>query len=480
MDKIKALAIDGPAGAGKSTIARAVSQKLGWIYVDTGALFRAAALSLLEQGISPEDSAAVSAAAPKLRLDLSIADGVQHVFVDGRDVSGEIRREEIGKAASAFAREDAVRQRVLVIEREIAAREPVVMDGRDIGTVVLPNALAKVFLTASVEVRAKRRTAELREKGTEANFEEVKRDIAARDEQDKNRAVAPLRQAEDALLLDSSALTIAEVEQRILALVREQEAVYSYGAIIHNEEVVRDLTEKGVVVFEDEDAAAKVRALPEEAGTIILRSHGVGPEVYRLCEEKKLRIVDTACPFVNKIHRIVQTENRKGRRVLIVGDPKHPEVEGIRAWGRADTAVIRDEEEFLALQIQKDMPLSVVAQTTFRLPKFKMLVDKIRELGYDIACFNTICNATQERQAEAKKIASEVDAMIVIGGKNSSNTRKLVEICSAVCPHTFYVRTASELDPELLAPFQRIGITAGASTPKHIIEEVQAIVRAEF
>lgn len=153
MEKIKALAIDGPAGAGKSTIARAVSQKLGWIYVDTGALFRAAALSLLEQGISPEDSAAIREAAPALRLDLSIADGVQHVFVDGRDVSGEIRREEIGKAASAFAREEAVRQRVLVIEREIAAREPVVMDGRDIGTVVLPNALAKVFLTASVEVR---------------------------------------------------------------------------------------------------------------------------------------------------------------------------------------------------------------------------------------------------------------------------------------------------------------------------------------
>ena len=224
MEKIKALAIDGPAGAGKSTIARAVSHKLGWIYVDTGALFRAAALSLLEQGISPEDSAAVRKAAPNLRLDLCIADGVQHVFVDGRDVSAEIRREEIGKAASAYAREDAVRQRVLVIEREIAAREPVVMDGRDIGTVVLPNALAKVFLTASVEVRAKRRTAELLEKGIEANFEEVKRDIAARDEQDKNRAVAPLRQAEDALLLDSSELGIAEVQQRILALVREKEA----------------------------------------------------------------------------------------------------------------------------------------------------------------------------------------------------------------------------------------------------------------
>ena len=291
------------------------------------------------------------------------------------------------------------------------------------------------------------------------------------------------RRKREVILAESAGFCFG-VQKAVETVYREAEeskdTVYSYGAIIHNEEVVRDLTEKGVVVFEDEDAAAKVHALPEEAGTIILRSHGVGPEVYRLCEEQKLGIVDTASAFVNKIHKIVEAENRKGRRVLIVGDPKHPEVEGIRAWGRADTAVIRDEEEFLALQIQKDMPLSVVAQTTFRLPKFKMLVDKIRELGYDIACFNTICNATQERQAEAKKIASEVDAMIVIGGKNSSNTRKLVEICSAVCPHTFYVRTASELDPELLAPFQRIGITAGASTPKHIIEEVQAIVRAEF
>ena len=121
-----------------------------------------------------------------------------------------------------------------------------------------------------------------------------------------------------------------------------------------------------------------------------------------------------------------------------------------------------------------------MAQTTFNHKKFQEIIDKISLLGYDVRCFNTICNATQERQAEAKKIASDVDAMIVIGGKNSYNTSKLVEICSAVCPHTFYVRTASELDPELLAPFQRIGITAGASTPKHIIEEVQAIVRAEF
>ena len=286
------------------------------------------------------------------------------------------------------------------------------------------------------------------------------------------------------VILASSAGFCFGVKKAVETVYREAEeskdTVYSYGAIIHNEEVVRDLTEKGVVVFEDADAAAKVGALPEQAGTIILRSHGVGPEVYRLCEEKKLRIVDTACPFVNKIHKIVEAENRKGRRVLIVGDPKHPEVQGIRAWGRGDTEVIQSEEELLALDIPKDTALSIVSQTTFQLAKFKMLVDKIRELGYDIACFNTICNATQERQAEAKKIASEVDAMIVIGGENSSNTRKLVEICSAVCPNTFYVRTARELDPELLAPFQRIGITAGASTPKHIIEEVQAIVRAEF
>ncbi|MGP1348936.1 MAG: 4-hydroxy-3-methylbut-2-enyl diphosphate reductase [Stomatobaculum sp.] len=269
------------------------------------------------------------------------------------------------------------------------------------------------------------------------------------------------------------------VRKAVETVYREAEQaeapVYTYGPIIHNEEVVRDLKAKGVRVLRDREALERL-----SGGTVIIRSHGVGKEIYDICAANQLRVVDATCPFVAKIHRIVEEENRKGRRVVIVGDPAHPEVLGIRGWGRADTAVIESAEDFLKLGLTPEQPVSVVAQTTYNPAKLKKMIDKIGNLGYDIACFNTICNATQERQAEAGKIASEVDAMIVIGGRSSSNTKKLAEICGAACENTFFVQTADDLDPKILASFERIGITAGASTPKHIIEEVQIIVRAEF
>lgn len=254
-----------------------------------------------------------------------------------------------------------------------------------------------------------------------------------------------------------------------------REFVCTYGPIIHNEEVVKDLERRGIRVLHGKEELEQV-----QGGTVIIRSHGVGKEIYELCEAKQLRIVDATCPFVSKIHRIVQEENGKGRRVLIVGNPNHPEVEGIRGWGRADTEVLDSEEMVETLHLEEDVPLSIVAQTTYNLVKFEKIVDKISNLGYDIACFNTICNATKERQTEAAKIAASVDGMIVIGGQSSSNTRKLVEICRGVCEHTYFVQTAEDISSEVLKPFRRIGITAGASTPKHIIEEVQTIVRAEF
>ncbi|KAB0576553.1 4-hydroxy-3-methylbut-2-enyl diphosphate reductase [Fusobacterium naviforme] len=269
------------------------------------------------------------------------------------------------------------------------------------------------------------------------------------------------------------------VRKAVETVYREAEEargeVYTYGPIIHNEEVVKDLERKGVRVLDGPEALRALRG-----GTVIIRSHGIGREIYEICEKKQLRVVDATCPFVAKIHRIVQEENAKGRQVIIVGDPAHPEVMGIRGWGRKDTEVIESAEDFEALGLEKGKSISIVAQTTYNLTKFKKILDKITDLGYDIACFNTICNATQERQTEAGRIASEVDAMIVIGGQSSSNTRKLAEICSAACENTFFVQTADDLDPKVLASFERIGITAGASTPKHIIEEVQTIVRSEF
>lgn len=207
----KNIAIDGPAGAGKSTIAKQLAKDLGYIYVDTGAMYRAMGLYFTSKQIDPQDGDKISEAAKDAVVSLSYVDGMQHVLLNGKDVTGEIRTEEAGKMASATSGYPTVREHLTNLQKELAARENVVMDGRDIGTCVLPNADLKVYLTASSEVRGKRRYKELVEKGVEADLDVIIEDIEKRDAADMNREVSPLRQAEDALLLDSSELTINQV-----------------------------------------------------------------------------------------------------------------------------------------------------------------------------------------------------------------------------------------------------------------------------
>lgn len=251
--------------------------------------------------------------------------------------------------------------------------------------------------------------------------------------------------------------------------------IYTLGPIIHNEGVVRDLEKKGVKVL---NSANEISALTE--GTVIIRSHGVGKRIYDMLKAQGVQIVDATCPFVKKIHRIVQEQNLQGRRVIIIGDETHPEVEGIKGWGDVRTMVVKNEEQMEKLPSFTGEKLCIVSQTTFNYNKFKDLVEKFEKKGYDILVLNTICNATQERQVEAERIASQVDAMIVIGGKNSSNTRKLYEICQKECKDTYYIQTLDDLNPESVNSVRSVGITAGASTPKKIIEEVHTNVRIKF
>lgn len=250
--------------------------------------------------------------------------------------------------------------------------------------------------------------------------------------------------------------------------------VYTLGPIIHNEEVVKDMKKRGVEAVKIEDLAS----LPK--GTVIIRSHGVSREIFNFVKRSGHRVVDATCPFVKKIHAIVSVQSGKGKTVVIIGNPEHPEVMGIRGWGDENTYAVENIEQFMNLELKKDKEIIIVAQTTFNHKKFQEIIDKISLLGYDVRCFNTICNATQERQAEAKKIASNVDAMIVIGDKKSSNTGKLVEICQEECKNTVFIQTLEDLDYDALLSVDSVGITAGASTPKHIIEEVQNIVRSKF
>lgn len=222
-EKMRALAIDGPAGAGKSTIARAVSRELGWIYVDTGAVFRALALFLLRGDIPAERESEVAEALEGAEVSLSFSGGEQRVFLNGEDISEKIREERVGELASAVSAYPAVRGKVLALERKIAAASPVVMDGRDIGTVVLPDADTKVYLTASPEIRAERRWRELCGRGEACSREDILRGIRERDERDSSRSAAPLRQADDAVRVDSSELSEEQVRELILRLVREKE-----------------------------------------------------------------------------------------------------------------------------------------------------------------------------------------------------------------------------------------------------------------
>ena len=251
--------------------------------------------------------------------------------------------------------------------------------------------------------------------------------------------------------------------------------IYTYGPIIHNEEVVKDLRSRGVEVIHSEKELA---ALTE--GIVIIRSHGVPKRIYDLLEERKLQYVDATCPFVKKIHNIVKKASEEGSHVIIIGNPEHPEVQGIMGWSLLPVTVIQDAEEAEQLSLPEEQKICIVSQTTFNYNKFKDLVEIISKKRYDISVLNTICNATKERQTEAKSIAKGVDAMIVIGDKHSSNTQKLFEICKKACNNTYYIQTLDDLDINQLRSVESVGITAGASTPNKIIEEVQNNVRINF
>ena len=220
---MSSIAIDGPAGAGKSSIAKALSKRLGYIYIDTGAMYRAVALFFVENNISDGTDSRIESLLDKLEISIQYEDGAQKVILNGEDVTDKLRLEEIGKLASKFSAIGSVREKLVALQRKLAQKENVVMDGRDIGTVVLPNADLKIYLSASSKVRAKRRYLELLEKGqTDLDINDIEDEIIKRDEADMNREISPLKQADDAYYLDSSDMTLEEVVSKILSMVKEE------------------------------------------------------------------------------------------------------------------------------------------------------------------------------------------------------------------------------------------------------------------
>ena len=251
--------------------------------------------------------------------------------------------------------------------------------------------------------------------------------------------------------------------------------IYTFGPIIHNDEVIKDMQAKGVTVLEGEEDLPKAKN-----GIVIIRSHGVPKRICDRMDKLGIQYVDATCPFVKKIHKIAMEKAEEGAFLVVIGNPVHPEVEGIMGWAGEDAAVISTAEEAEHLTVPEDRKICVVAQTTFNYNKFKELVEIISKRRYDISVLNTICSATKERQTETARIADRVDAMIVIGDKRSSNTQKLFEICENACNNTYYIQPLDDLNVNQLRSVETVGITAGASTPNNIIEEVQNYVRINF
>ena len=251
--------------------------------------------------------------------------------------------------------------------------------------------------------------------------------------------------------------------------------IYTFGPIVHNEEVVKDLEEKGVRVIQDKEELTTI-----SEGTVIIRAHGVSKEIYDWLEARGVECVDATCPFVKRIHKIVSKAGADGQHVVIVGNPEHPEVEGIVGWCQGPVTVLETIEEAENFDLNEKKEVCIVSQTTFNYNKFQDIVEIFRKKGYNDNVVNTICNATEERQTAARELARKADVMIVIGGKHSSNTRKLYEICSGECANTYYIQTLDDLHLELPKSTSLVGITAGASTPNKLIEEVQNYVRINF
>lgn len=246
--------------------------------------------------------------------------------------------------------------------------------------------------------------------------------------------------------------------------------IYSFGPLIHNPQVVAQLQSQGVTVVEDLET-------DQPPGNWIIRSHGVSEAVYNQLEARATKIIDATCPFVRRIQKLAKEHYEKGYKIAIIGDPKHPEVIGINGWCSNQGVIIQSKEDLE--KIDPQLPLCVVVQTTMPLARYEELVAEIQGKVKDLVLFNTICNATRERQESARQLARQVDAMVVVGGYSSSNTQKLVAICRGENPTgTFHVETADELDIEKLRQYKVVGVTAGASTPHWIISEVVSRLEA--
>ncbi len=484
------IAIDGPAGSGKSTVAKLVALDLNFVYIDTGAMYRALALKAHRLKIEFSDESSMVEMMNHTYFSLS----ENGITLDGRPLGEEIRTSEVSMLSSDIARYPYVRTYLTEQQRNLSRQGNVVMEGRDIGTVVLPDAELKIFLTASIEERARRRYAEHLSSLKEIDYESVLQEMKVRDFNDSSRKIAPLKPAKDAILLDTTGLSISEVVQKVVAMAKKRQrvllsksvgfcygvdravneaikilksgkSVFATGEIVHNEDVMKKLKGLGLEIIED------ISSYDSVDGIAIIRAHGIDPESEKRLREVFTEVIDLTCPIVYNVFSLAVDLQARGSFVVVFGKRNHPEVTALS--GRLERyLIVEPGEDYSSVvdSLKAIEHVTVISQTTMNTDDFKDFSSFLEEnLGGRVEIHNTICRVTVERESEAKRLAREADTVIVVGGKNSSNTRKLLDIIRRLGKRAIHVQTTGDLPHEEMG---KIGVISGTSTPYDQIQKI--------
>ena len=484
------IAIDGPAASGKSTVARLVAEKLDFVYIDTGAMYRALALKAKKAGISFSNADEMAELMSHTYFSLSDSG----IILDGSPLGDEIRTREVSLLSSDIAKYSYVRDFLTEQQRTLSKQGNVVMEGRDIGTVVIPEAELKIFLTASAGERARRRVKQLKSSGVEATYDEILAEIERRDLNDSTRSVAPLKAASDAIILDTTGMSIEEVVSRIVSLAEKRQRVhlarsvgfcygvdravseavkllksgkkvYATGEIVHNEKVMEDLKQLGLEVIDDSILSER------HEGVAIIRAHGIDP-----ASEEKLRrvfdeVIDLTCPIVYNVFSLAVDLQRQGSFIVVYGKKNHAEVTALS--GRLNRYLIVEPGENYEEVLKKLEGLdqiAIVSQTTMSSLEFENFSGFVKSrLGERVTVYNTICKVTIQRESEAERLAKISDTVIVIGGRNSSNTKKLVKIVQRLGKRALHVTDLTDL-PQ--GDMGKVAIISGTSTPYEQIQKI--------
>lgn len=501
------VAIDGHSSCGKSTMAKDLARTVNYIYVDTGAMYRAVTLYCLREGIFKHqqlDEALLRSHLDHISITFKSAEqgGLPQICLNGENVESEIRGMRVANAVSIISASSAVRRKMVALQQSMGKEKGIVMDGRDIGTVVFPAADLKVFVTASAATRAQRRYDELMSKGQKVSFDEILENVKERDRLDENRAESPLRRADDALLLDNGDLTIEEQNDWLKAefvkasqpgcieinidedsgfcfgvvnaiAKAEQELtkgvdLYCLGDIVHNSNEVDRLAGLGMRVVDHKGMSLLKNK------TMLLRAHGEPPLTYQVAKEKGIEIIDATCPVVLGL----QTKIRKAHKanpdaqIVIYGKEGHAEVNGLVGQTGGKAIVVEHPHDTSSINFEKDIIL--FAQTTKPIDGFNELVAEIeKRRKAKFSFFDTICRQVSNRREKIRDFADSHDLILFVSDKKSSNGKVLFEECKSKNENTYFMTSTDKIQADWLKGVSSVGICGATSTPKWQMENIK-------